>query len=59
MIEIALVVGNYGTIVRERMQILVLLAPVMALGLAVRRARHEGQDGAALARPAPASLATV
>jgi hypothetical membrane protein len=59
MIEIALVVGNYGTIVRERMQILVLLAPVMALGLAVRRARREGQDGAALARPAPASLATV
>lgn len=38
---IALVVGNYGTIVRERMQVLVLLAPVMALGIATRRARRE------------------
>ena len=36
---LALVIGNYGTIVRERMQILVILAPVIALGLARRRAQ--------------------
>lgn len=37
MVLVALVIGNYGTIVRERMQILVLLAPVIALGIAVAR----------------------
>lgn len=31
---LSLVIGNYGTIIRERMQLLVLLAPVVALGLA-------------------------
>jgi hypothetical protein len=36
-IMVALVVGNYGTIVRERMQILVLMAPVIALGFAIVR----------------------
>lgn len=39
-IVIALSIGNYGTMVRERMQILVLVAPVVALGLAERRRRR-------------------
>ncbi len=34
---LALIIGNFGTVVRERMQLLVLLAPIMALGLAERR----------------------
>lgn len=55
MIVIALSIGNYGTMVRERMQILVLLAPVVALGLAERRdsrlpARPQAVDRT---RPAP------
>ncbi len=36
-IMVALVIGNYGTIVRERMQILVLMAPVIAFGLSMVR----------------------
>jgi len=35
---LALSVGNYGILVRERMQILVLVAPIVALGFAARRA---------------------
>jgi len=38
-VMLSLLIGNYGTIVRERMQILVLLVPLIALGLAERRAR--------------------
>ncbi|MGH9279906.1 MAG: ArnT family glycosyltransferase, partial [Acidimicrobiales bacterium] len=34
---LALVIGNYGTLVRERCQVVVLLLPFAALGLAERR----------------------
>jgi hypothetical protein len=34
---LALALGNFGTIVRERMQIVVLLVPLIAFGLAQRR----------------------
>jgi hypothetical protein len=34
---LALTIGNYGTIVRLRVQVLILLVPFMALGLAARR----------------------
>jgi 4-amino-4-deoxy-L-arabinose transferase-like glycosyltransferase len=40
---LALVVGNYGTIVRERMQILVLTAPVIALGMSLARSRRAAE----------------
>jgi hypothetical protein len=33
---LALLVGNFGTVVRERMQVVVLLVPFISLGLAVR-----------------------
>jgi hypothetical protein len=38
MAVLALSIGNYGTLVRERMQLLVLIAPVIAFGFAARRA---------------------
>jgi len=43
---LALIIGNFGTVVRERMQVLVLLAPIMALGLAERRARRDAAAAA-------------
>ncbi|MDQ4068156.1 MAG: hypothetical protein M3203_01555, partial [Actinomycetota bacterium] len=44
---LALAIGNFGTVVRERMQLVVLLVPFVALGLverAARRSRHVEQD---------------
>jgi hypothetical protein len=49
MAVLALVIGNYGILVRERMQVLVLLAPLMALGLATRRVGQETDAELALA----------
>ncbi len=37
---LSLAVGNFGTLARERMQVVVLLIPMVALGLAVRSARR-------------------
>ena len=34
---LALAIGNFGTVVRERNQLLVLVLPYIALGLALRR----------------------
>ena len=36
-VMLSLTVGNFGTVVRERMQVLILLVPLIALGLALRR----------------------
>ncbi len=41
MVILALVIGNFGTVARERMQMLVLVAPVMAMGIA--EWRHDRQ----------------
>ncbi|MGI8755003.1 MAG: hypothetical protein ACR2MB_03915 [Acidimicrobiales bacterium] len=49
---LALIIGNFGIVVRERMQVLVLLAPIMALGLAERRASREA-EAIDDARPGP------
>jgi len=38
-ISLTLLIGNYGTVVRERLQLLVFLVPLMALGCATRQAR--------------------
>jgi len=47
---LALVLGNYGILVRERVQILVLLAPVMAVGFEQRqRARSAQADAVVVA----------
>lgn len=43
-ILLALSVGNYGTLVRERAQIVVLLVPIIAFGLTVRSSRRAGVD---------------
>lgn len=40
---LALVISNYGTVIREREQVVVILIPVIALGLAARGADREVQ----------------
>lgn len=45
---LALSAGNYGILVRERMQVLVLIAPLVALGFASRQASRAGQPQDAL-----------
>jgi hypothetical protein len=37
---LALIVGNFGTVVRQRMQVVVLLVPLVSLGLSMRAARR-------------------
>ena len=37
---LSLAVGNFGTLARERMQVIVVLIPLVALGLSVRAARR-------------------
>jgi len=44
---VALLIGNNGTLVRERLQVLVLLLPFTALGL-VRRVGNDGRQASAL-----------
>ncbi len=40
----SLALGNFGIVVRERLQVVVLIVPFIALGLAERRSRREEQD---------------
>jgi hypothetical protein len=47
---LALAIGNFGTVVRERMQVVVLLVPFIAVGLATRR-RQEPDEEQAHATP--------
>jgi hypothetical protein len=42
-ISLALLIGNYGTVVRERLQVLVFLIPLAALGISTRRAKKRSQ----------------
>ena len=34
---LALIIGNYGTVIRERLQVVVLILPFVAFGLAKRK----------------------
>jgi hypothetical protein len=43
-VVLALAVGNFGTLVRERVQVVSLVIPIIALGLAERAARRAGDD---------------
>ena len=43
---LALVISNYGTVVREREQLVVILVPLIALGLAGRAAARAADDAA-------------
>lgn len=47
-VELALVIGNFGTIVRERTQVVILLLPFIALGLAARAGARARVEPAAL-----------
>ena len=47
----SLALGNFGTVVRERLQVQVLVAPLIAVGLA-ERARRRAEDDAPAASPA-------
>ena len=42
---LALVISNYGLVSRERVQVVVLVAPLLALGLAVRAERRLRRRG--------------
>ena len=44
---LSLVVGNLGTVVRERAQVAIMLVPLLALGLAERSARRSQRDSEA------------
>ncbi|MDQ3639970.1 MAG: hypothetical protein M3450_00520, partial [Actinomycetota bacterium] len=50
---LSLVIGNFGILVRSRSQVLVLLLPIMALGVAERRGRRQVHIEPA---PAPAAF---
>ncbi len=42
-ISLTLLIGNYGTVVRERLQVLVFVIPLAAVGLSTRQARRRGE----------------
>ena len=46
LIPLALIIGNYGTVIRERTQLVVLVVPLIALGMSSRREDAEGDDAA-------------
>ena len=48
MVVLALLIGNVGTLVRERLQVMVFLLPIIALGLA--RTEDDADDRAAVRR---------
>lgn len=50
-VALALLIGNYGTVVRERLQILVLLVPLAAAGISQRRAERAGERVTSPPRP--------
>jgi hypothetical protein len=53
----SLVVGNYGAAVRERIQVVVVLVPVIALGLAERNRRSTGRQSVTRPQELAATLA--
>jgi len=52
---LSLSVGNFGTVVREREQIVVLIMPLFALGMAERAARNSAKFGASPSQATPIS----
>ncbi len=52
---LSLSIGNFGTQLRERLQVVLLLVPVIALGLAVRRDRR-GEDAGDEEAPTSSSV---
>ncbi|MDQ4133753.1 MAG: hypothetical protein M3179_11240 [Actinomycetota bacterium] len=56
-ILLSLAVGNFGTVVRERVQVIVLIVPVIALGLSERAARRSRPPASENGAPAPSLVA--
>jgi 4-amino-4-deoxy-L-arabinose transferase-like glycosyltransferase len=54
-----LALGNFGTVVRERLQLVILVVPLISLGLAQRAARRQGRDADTSAVPDDAARASV
>ena len=52
---LSLLIGNFGTVVRERMQVVVLLVPIVSMGLALRAANRRERSQFS-GRPPTASL---
>jgi len=48
-LEMALIVGNFGALLRERCQVIVLVIPFIALGLATRAGRSDPAEALATA----------
>ena len=58
-VSLSLLIGNYGTVVRERLQVLVFLVPLTGLGLAdyqAARANDARTSGAALTPRLPGAI---
>lgn len=43
---LSIVIGNFGTVVRERLQMFILVVPFIAVGLALRKSRRAGTPDA-------------
>ena len=56
---LALTVGNFGTVVRERGQVTILLLPLIALGLSLRGRARPAADGEPAAATEPRQPALV
>lgn len=57
VLMMSLALGNFGIVVRERLQVQILVVPLIALGLAERARRRADRETAPDTAPAPASPA--
>jgi hypothetical protein len=58
-VGLALLVANFGTVVRERMQVVILLIPLMGLGWSIRHPAAPTASGATPTRHAAARASTA
>jgi Dolichyl-phosphate-mannose-protein mannosyltransferase len=54
-VSLTLLIGNYGTVVRERLQLLVFVIPLVALGYSSRRPGRDPRDAAISGSPTGAA----
>jgi hypothetical protein len=59
VVLMSLALGNFGTVVRERLQMLVLIVPLIALGLAERSARRSPAEEGAVPAATPVDPARL
>jgi hypothetical protein len=53
ILMLSLVLGNFGTVVRERLQTFIIVVPFIAVGLAMRQARRAGTPDVTEEEPEP------